>query len=113
MPEQAVVNASPLILLSKARVIELLQQAAPSILVPEMVALEVNRRGELDPTARAVATTSWISTVATPGVPDAERLTTALAADPVRCINALSVLELWQMRLRLTELAQGRTDAAC
>ncbi|QVL50157.1 MAG: DUF3368 domain-containing protein [Thiocapsa sp.] len=69
MPEQAVVNASPLILLSKARVIELLQQAALSILVPEMVALEVNRRGELDPTARAVATTSWISTVATPSVP--------------------------------------------
>ncbi|QVL50152.1 MAG: hypothetical protein KFB96_06730 [Thiocapsa sp.] len=53
--------------------IQILQQAAPSILVPEMVALEVNRRGEHDPTARAVATTSWISSVATPGVPDAER----------------------------------------
>lgn len=69
MPEQAVVNASPLIFLSKARLIDLLQQAARSILVPEMVALEVNRRGEQDPTARALATTPWISTIATPSVP--------------------------------------------
>jgi hypothetical protein len=35
MPEQAVAKASPLIFLAKARVIDLLQQAAPCILVPE------------------------------------------------------------------------------
>ncbi len=63
------VNASPLIFLSKAGVIDLLQQAAPSILVPEMVALEVNRRGKQDPTAHAVASTSSIRTVAMPSVP--------------------------------------------
>ena len=40
MYKQAVVNASPLIFLSKAGVIHFLQQAAPDIVVPEVVALK-------------------------------------------------------------------------
>ena len=40
MYKQAVVNASPLIFLSKAGVIHFLQQAAPDIVVPQVVALD-------------------------------------------------------------------------
>ena len=66
MRKQAVVNASPLIFLSKAGLIHLLQQAAPDIVAPEMVVLEINRRGPNDITARTVANTPWVATVEVP-----------------------------------------------
>ena len=69
MRKQAVVNASPLIFLSKAGLIHLLQQAAPDIVVPEMVVLEINRRGPNDITARTVANTPWVATVEVPLIP--------------------------------------------
>lgn len=69
MYKQAVVNASPLIFLSKAGVIHFLQQAAPDIVVPEVVALEVGRRGRNDITARTLANNPWVATVEVPVIP--------------------------------------------
>jgi predicted nucleic acid-binding protein len=69
MYKQAVVNASPLIFLSKAGVIHFLQQAAPDIVVPEGVALEVGRRGRNDITARTLANNPWVATVEVPVIP--------------------------------------------
>jgi predicted nucleic acid-binding protein len=57
MPERAVVNASPLIFLSKAGLVHFLQQAAPDILIPETVVWEISRRGKEDMTARTLANT--------------------------------------------------------
>lgn len=69
MPECAVVNASPLIFLSKAGLVHFLQQAAPDILIPETVAWEIGRRGEEDITARTVANTPWLTRVEAPLIP--------------------------------------------
>jgi predicted nucleic acid-binding protein len=69
MYKQAVVNASPLIFLSKAGVIHFLQQAAPDIVVPEVVALEVGRRGRNYITARTLANNPWVATVEVPVIP--------------------------------------------
>ena len=69
MYKQAVVNASPLIFLSKAGVIHFLQQAAPDIVVPQVVALEIGRRGRNDITARTLANNPWVATVEVPVIP--------------------------------------------
>lgn len=60
MAEPAVVNASPLIFLSRAGLIDLLQLVSLEVIVPEAVASEIEVRGESDPTARALVTTSWL-----------------------------------------------------
>jgi len=67
--ERAVVNASPLIFLSRAGLIDLLQLVSSKVIVPEVVASEIEVRGESDPTARALATTSWLVVTQTPPVP--------------------------------------------
>ena len=69
MAERAVVNASPLIFLSRAGLIDLLQLVSSKVIVPEVVASEIEVRGESDPTARALATTSWLVVTQTPPVP--------------------------------------------
>lgn len=69
MPDQAVVNASPLIFLAKAGMIHFLQQAAPQILIPTAVTKEIGRRGGGDITVRALASTSWLITVEVPPIP--------------------------------------------
>jgi predicted nucleic acid-binding protein len=67
--ERAVVNASPLIFLSRAGLLSLLQLATPELLVPESVAAEVRRRGLDDPTARALAETAWLIECQSPAIP--------------------------------------------
>jgi predicted nucleic acid-binding protein len=67
--ESAVVNASPLIFLSRARLIDLLQLVSSEVIVPEAVAYEIQVRGGSDPTAQALATTSWLVVTQTPPVP--------------------------------------------
>ncbi|MBI4861049.1 MAG: hypothetical protein HY815_12455 [Candidatus Riflebacteria bacterium] len=57
MDELAVVNASPLILLGRAGLTEILKEAGARIVVPEAVADEVLRRGATDPVARFVRVT--------------------------------------------------------
>ncbi|MCM3900761.1 MAG: hypothetical protein ND866_03575 [Pyrinomonadaceae bacterium] len=55
MAELAVVNASPLIFLSRAGLLDLLQLLSSEIIVPEIVAREIRFRGESDPTAQAIS----------------------------------------------------------
>lgn len=69
MAESAVVNASPLIFLSRAGLIDLLQLVSSEIIVPEAVASEIDVRGKNDPTAQALATTSWLVVTQIPPVP--------------------------------------------
>jgi len=67
--EPAVVNASPLIFLSRAGLIGLLQIISSEVIVPEAVATEIEVRGSSDPTAQTLATTSWLIITQTPPVP--------------------------------------------
>ena len=69
MAERAVVNASPLMFLSKAGLIELLRVVAPQIVVPEPVAQEIARRGPEDITAKALASVPWLTAIAATPVP--------------------------------------------
>lgn len=69
MAERAVVNASPLIFLSRAGLIDLLQLVSSEVIVPEAVASEIEVRGESDPTARALVTTSWLVVTQTVPIP--------------------------------------------
>ena len=66
--EPAIVNASPLIFLSRAGLIDLLQLVSSEVIVPEAVAAEIEVRGENDPTAQALANTSWLVVTQTPSV---------------------------------------------
>ena len=67
--ERAVVNASPLIFLSRAGLIDLLRQVSFEVIVPEAVAAEIVVRGDSDPTAQALTTTSWLVFTPTPLIP--------------------------------------------
>ena len=69
MAERAVVNASPLIFLSRAGLLDLLQLLSPEIIGPEIVATEIKVRGKDDPTAQAIANTAWLLVTQTPPVP--------------------------------------------
>ncbi len=69
MAEPAVVNASPLIFLSRAGLLDLLQLISSEIVVPEIVASEIEIRGKSDPTAQAIANTAWLLVSQTPPVP--------------------------------------------
>ena len=64
-----VVNASPLIFLSKSGYLNLLQAVGEQILVPDPVAQEIRRRGPGDITARALEETSWLQVAQAAAVP--------------------------------------------
>jgi predicted nucleic acid-binding protein len=61
--EYAIVNASPIILLAKANLIELLKGIALDILIPGPVALEISQYAPTDPARCALATSPWITVV--------------------------------------------------
>lgn len=63
MIEEAVVDASPLIYLSRAGLIELLRLASPRILVPFPVSREIRRRGPADPAVQVLDATEWLKEV--------------------------------------------------
>lgn len=71
MAERAVINASPLIFLSRSRHLDLLQVVAKEIWVPEPVAGEIHHRGAQDITARAIDETAWLISKPVPAVPTA------------------------------------------
>ena len=60
MAETAIVNASPLICLTRAGLSDLLRQAAETVMVPVSVAREVLARGPTDVTAGLLAKTPWL-----------------------------------------------------
>jgi predicted nucleic acid-binding protein len=68
--ELAVINASPLIFLSRGRHLDLLAHFAGRFLVPEAVAQEIRLKGPDDITVRALETTPWIEVCPAPTVPD-------------------------------------------
>jgi predicted nucleic acid-binding protein len=63
------VNASPLIFLSRAGLLDLLQLAAHELVVPHAVAAEILQRGPNDPAAQALNNTAWLPIIQTPPVP--------------------------------------------
>lgn len=67
MAERPVINASPLIFLSRAGLIHLLNLFGPEIVVPEPVATEIRRRGGSDVTVRTLDEKAWL--VIEPAVP--------------------------------------------
>jgi predicted nucleic acid-binding protein len=67
--ERPAVNASPLIFLSRAGLLDLLLLLSPEVIVPETVAAEIERRGPNDPTAQAIANTGWLVVTQTPPIP--------------------------------------------
>jgi predicted nucleic acid-binding protein len=67
--ERPAVNASPLIFLAGAELLNLLRLAGDEVIVPIAVAEEINQRGPNDPTARAMDETAWLVIKETPPVP--------------------------------------------
>jgi predicted nucleic acid-binding protein len=66
--ESPVVNASPLIVLAKADLLDLLKPAGEPILVPDSVAREV-RRHSPDAAMRSLDSQPWLQVVSTPPIP--------------------------------------------
>jgi predicted nucleic acid-binding protein len=64
------VNASPLIFLSRAGLLDLLRLEANEIVVPETVAEEIRRRGSDDITAQALEKTTWLKVIQATQIPD-------------------------------------------
>lgn len=64
--ERPAVDASPLIFLTRARLVELLRLVAPRIVVPSTVMAELERRGPEDPTVRTVTEAEWLRVVEAP-----------------------------------------------
>jgi predicted nucleic acid-binding protein len=58
-----VVNTSPIILLAKVGLIDLLQQLGPTVVIPQAVALEIQRRGPSDPAVQTLAQATWLATI--------------------------------------------------
>ncbi len=69
MSSSAVVNASPLIYLARADLLELLQLAGDRIFVPDVVATEILVRGDDDPTVAAMRGATWLGKVKAPDLP--------------------------------------------
>lgn len=70
MGKAAVINASPLIFLSRGHHIDLLHHFVDRILVPKPVAEEIMARGPEDETVQAIKNTLWIEIVESPDVPE-------------------------------------------
>lgn len=55
-----VIDASPLIFLTTANYLHLLQQLYPKVLVPQVVTQEIRRYGDTDPTCLALQEVDWL-----------------------------------------------------
>jgi predicted nucleic acid-binding protein len=65
-----VVNASPLIFLTKVGLLDALQEQSVPVLVPDVVLTEVGGLDPDDPAIRAVQQSQWMRVVSTPTIPD-------------------------------------------
>jgi predicted nucleic acid-binding protein len=68
-PARRIVNASPLILLAKARQLDLLRAGVPEIIIPDAVLREVSARGPGDPVLLEVQRAAWLQVVPAPPTP--------------------------------------------
>ena len=66
MPDPAVVNASPLILLAKAGRLELLRALGRDLIVPDAVVEELRAKGSNDPVVQTVENAAWLRVVSVP-----------------------------------------------
>ncbi len=69
--KRAVINASPLIFLSRSHHLDLLRAFANEVWIPEPVATEILHRGQQDITARAIEQTEWLVTKPVADIPAA------------------------------------------
>jgi predicted nucleic acid-binding protein len=67
--EPPVVNASPLIFLSRAGLLDSLRLIAETVMVPTSVTTEIQRRGPVDIIAQALQNAAWIVAVEDPPIP--------------------------------------------
>jgi predicted nucleic acid-binding protein len=71
MVECSVIDASPLIFLTKADKLDLLQQVINrEVVVPVVVETEIQQYGKEDITVQSLAQTSWLVVVNTPPIPN-------------------------------------------
>jgi predicted nucleic acid-binding protein len=131
--ERPVINASPLIFLSKGGLIDFLQLLGDEILVPSAVAVEIQQRGIDDPTVLALTQTNWLVVVETPPIleiiqswdlgkgessvltwaythPNTEAIVDDLAAR--RCAAVLGIPVRGTLGLVLTAKQRGKIPAA-
>ena len=73
MANSAIVNASPLIFLTRSGHLELLKTFADEVWVPDPVAEEILRREQHDITARAIEETDWLINKSVGRIPAAIR----------------------------------------
>jgi predicted nucleic acid-binding protein len=71
VPDPVVVNASPVIVLARAGLLDLLRLTGEPVQVPRAVAQEICRGAADDPAVKALASTPWLLTV-DPGPPPPE-----------------------------------------
>lgn len=69
MAEPPVVNASPLIFLAGAGLLDFLRLIAETAVMPASVADEIHRRGLTDVTAQALQNNTWIIRIEDPPIP--------------------------------------------
>ncbi|HSF42248.1 MAG TPA: DUF3368 domain-containing protein [Thermoanaerobaculia bacterium] len=133
MSEPPVVNASPLIYLSHASLIDLLQVEGQVVRIPTPVSREIRYRGPQDPTVRILEATPWLSEV--DPVPESSRValwdlgpgetsvlswalahpgTVAIVDDLAarRCAEALGIPLIGTLGLVLKAKRQGRIPSA-
>ncbi|MCX7044262.1 MAG: DUF3368 domain-containing protein [Candidatus Sumerlaeota bacterium] len=70
MADLAVINASPLIFLSRARLLNLLARFYGRVIVPQSVADEIQRNGPNDITSRALTENPGIEIAPSPQIPE-------------------------------------------
>jgi predicted nucleic acid-binding protein len=58
-----VVNASPVILLAKVGLLDLLQRLGPPVVIPDAAVLEIRRKGPADPAVQALSQANWLVSV--------------------------------------------------
>ena len=70
MISNRVVNASPLIFLTKVGLLEVLWEPSVPVLVPDVVLAEIGGLDVDDPAVQAVQQSKWMRVVTTPAIPD-------------------------------------------
>lgn len=73
MSEHPAVNASPLIFLSRAGLLDMLKMEGDEIVIPKIVAEEIRRRGPDDLAVQAIETTAWLTVIDATSIPDTIR----------------------------------------
>jgi predicted nucleic acid-binding protein len=68
-----IVNASPLIFLTRSGLLEILNEPGVEVLVPDAVLAELSDPDPDDPAAVAARSTDWILVVPTPAIPESVR----------------------------------------